>query len=93
MIYVMKINLEMASNFSLPTKCPLTFLMLLDRLQDINRKVSWNVVRSSTKLRVKEALFLLFDEPWKKGVRSAGGLAEGGERAAQAQLFHSQRKS
>ena len=55
--------LEMASKFNLPTKCPLTFLMLLDRLQDINRKVNWNVVRSSTSLRVKEALFLLFDEP------------------------------
>lgn len=62
-ITVIKINLEMGTKFNLPTKCPLTFLMLLDRLQDINSKVSWSIIRSSPSLRVKEAFFCYSDEP------------------------------
>lgn len=48
MIYVIKINLEITTTLKLATKYPLTFLMFLDGLQDINSKVSWNGIRSST---------------------------------------------
>lgn len=47
----------MSSKFNPPTKCPLTFLMLLDWLRNINSKVNFNEIRSSTSLRVKEASF------------------------------------
>lgn len=37
--------------------------------------------------------FLLFDEPYAKGTRSAGGLAKGGVKTEPTQLFRSKRKS
>lgn len=60
MVIYVKINLEMTTKLNLATICPLTFLMHLDRLQDINSTVNWNIIRSSTSLLVKEAFFLLF---------------------------------
>lgn len=59
---IIKINLEMTTKFNFPSKCPLTFLILLDKLQDINSKVSWNIIRFPS-LVVKEAFSCHCDEP------------------------------
>lgn len=76
----------MTTKLNLATKCPLTFLMHLDRLQDINSTVNWNIIRSLTSLLVKEAFFpAILTNPGGRGRgRQEAWQGRGEDRAVSA---------
>lgn len=94
MIYITKINLGVATKFNnLPTKCPLTFLVLLDWLQDINSQGQMECYYIFDFTSGKGCFFLLFWWTLEEEGEVRRRPDQGVVRSAQTQLLRSQRKS
>lgn len=68
---IINIYLEMPTKFNLPTEYPLTFLMLLGWLQDINSKVNWMQLDLRLHFRLRRLISAILMNPrGRKGARS-----------------------